>query len=57
VKTGQIVRYQTRTYLVLPTLIDLVLARPLVPAGMIAEELGITRRAAQDLRACQEISA
>ena len=33
----------------LPALIDLVLARPLVPAGMIAEELGITTRAAQDL--------
>src|SRR3954447_5060306 len=33
----------------LPALIDLVLARPLVSAGMIAEELGITTRAAQDL--------
>src|SRR5215207_3362834 len=33
----------------LPTLIDLVLARPLVSAGMIAFELGVTARAAQDL--------
>jgi Protein of unknown function (DUF1612)/HTH DNA binding domain len=33
----------------LPTLIDLVLARPLVSAGLIAAELGITPRAAQDL--------
>src|SRR5215207_5430747 len=33
----------------LPTLIDLVLARPLVSAGMIAAELGVTARAAQDL--------
>jgi len=33
----------------LPTLIDLVLARPLVSAGMIAAELSVTPRAAQDL--------
>ena len=33
----------------LPALIDLVLARPLVSAGMIAAELGVTTRAAQDL--------
>src|SRR3954470_8347542 len=33
----------------LPALIDLVLARPLVSAGMITAELGITPRAAQDL--------
>jgi hypothetical protein len=33
----------------LPALIDLVLARPLVSAGMIAAELNITPRAAQDL--------
>ena len=33
----------------LPALIDLVLARPLVSAGMIAAELGMTPRAAQDL--------
>src|SRR4051812_33466445 len=33
----------------LPALIDLVLVRPLVSAGMIAAELGITPRAAQDL--------
>ena len=33
----------------LPALIDLVLARPLVSAGMIAAELNITARAAQDL--------
>jgi len=33
----------------LPALIDLVLARPLVSAGMIAAELGVTPRAAQDL--------
>lgn len=33
----------------LPALVDLVLARPLVSAGMIATELGITPRAAQDL--------
>jgi len=32
----------------LPALIDLVLARPLVSAGMIAAELGVTARAAQD---------
>src|SRR4051794_12758189 len=33
----------------LPALIDLVLARPLVSAGMIAAELGVTPRAAQNL--------
>lgn len=33
----------------LPALIDLVLARPLVSTGMIAAELGVTSRAAQDL--------
>ena len=33
----------------LPALIDLVLARPLVSASLIAAELGITPRAAQDL--------
>src|SRR4051794_25747597 len=33
----------------LPALIDLVLAWPLVSAGMIAAELGVTPRAAQDL--------
>ncbi|WP_370144282.1 RHE_PE00001 family protein [Bradyrhizobium elkanii] len=33
----------------LPALIDYVLTRPVVSAGMIAEELKITRRAAQDL--------
>ena len=33
----------------LPALIDLVLARPLVSAGMVAAELGVTARAAQDL--------
>lgn len=33
----------------LPTLIDYVLSRPVVSAGMIAEELGISARAAQDL--------
>ncbi len=33
----------------LPGLIDLVLSRPLVSAGMIARELGVTPRAAQDL--------
>ena len=33
----------------LAALIDLVLARPLVTAGMIATELGITPLAAQDL--------
>jgi predicted transcriptional regulator len=33
----------------LPALVDLVLARPLVSAGMIADELGVTPRAAQDL--------
>lgn len=32
----------------LPALIDLVLARPLISAGMIAAELGVTPRAAQD---------
>jgi len=33
----------------LPALIDFVLARPLVSAGMIAQELRVTPRAAQDL--------
>ena len=33
----------------LPALIDLVLARPLVSAGLIAVELGVTARAAQVL--------
>jgi hypothetical protein len=33
----------------LPALIDLVLATPLASAGMIAESLGVTPRAAQDL--------
>jgi hypothetical protein len=33
----------------LPGLIDLVLSRPLVSAGMIARELGVTPRAAQDM--------
>ena len=33
----------------LPALLDYVLTRPIVSAGMIAEELGITARAAQDL--------
>ncbi|MDP3254708.1 helix-turn-helix domain-containing protein, partial [Bosea sp. (in: a-proteobacteria)] len=33
----------------LPALIDYVLARPIVSAGMIAQELRITPRAAQDL--------
>ena len=33
----------------LPALIELVVARPLVSAGMIAAELGVTARAAQDL--------
>lgn len=33
----------------LPALVDLVLARPLVSAGMIAAELGVTARGAQDL--------
>lgn len=33
----------------LPALIDYVLTRPIVSAGMIAEELNITPRAAQDL--------
>src|SRR3954451_6714394 len=33
----------------LPALIDLVLARPLVSAGLIGAELGISARAAQDL--------
>ena len=33
----------------LPALIDFMLARPLVSAGMIAAELGVTARAAQDL--------
>jgi hypothetical protein len=33
----------------LPALLDYVLTRPLASAGMIAKELGITPRAAQDL--------
>ena len=33
----------------LPALVELVLARPLVSAGMVAAELGVTPRAAQDL--------
>ena len=33
----------------LPALLDYVLTRPIVSAGMIAAELGITPRAAQDL--------
>jgi hypothetical protein len=33
----------------LPALVELVLSRPLVSAGMIASELGVTPRAAQDL--------
>jgi hypothetical protein len=33
----------------LPALIDLVLAQPLVSTGMIAAELGVSARAAQDL--------
>jgi hypothetical protein len=33
----------------LPQLIDYVLSRPLVSAGMIARELGVTPRAAQDM--------
>jgi hypothetical protein len=33
----------------LPALVELVLARPLVSAGMIAAELGVTPRAAQDM--------
>ena len=33
----------------LPALLDYVLTRPIASAGMIAEELGITPRAAQDL--------
>lgn len=33
----------------LPALLDYVLSRPVVSAGMVAEELGITPRAAQDL--------
>jgi hypothetical protein len=33
----------------LPGLINLVLSRPLVSAGMIAQELGVTPRAAQDM--------
>jgi len=38
----------------LPDLIELVLARPLVSAGMIAAELGITPRAA--LRLVEELN-
>jgi len=33
----------------LPELIELVLSRPLISAGMIAKELGVTPRAAQNL--------
>jgi predicted transcriptional regulator len=33
----------------LPGLIELVMARPVVSTGMIAQHLGITPRAAQDL--------
>jgi hypothetical protein len=33
----------------LPALVDCVMTRPIVPAGMIADEFKITRRAAQDL--------
>jgi hypothetical protein len=33
----------------LPALVEMVLARPLVSAGMIAQELGVTPRAAQDM--------
>lgn len=33
----------------LPALIDFIVARPLVSAAMIADELGVSRRAAQDL--------
>ena len=33
----------------LPALLDYALTRPIVSAGMIAQELGITPRAAQDL--------
>lgn len=32
-----------------PALLEYVLTRPVVSAGMIAEELGITSRAAEDL--------
>jgi hypothetical protein len=38
-----------RTTSKLPALIDYVLSRPVVSAGMIARELGITSRAAQDM--------
>jgi hypothetical protein len=38
-----------RTTSRLPALVDYVLTRPIVSAGMIAKELGITPRAAQDL--------
>jgi hypothetical protein len=38
-----------RTTSKLPALLDYVLTRPIVSAGMIAEELGITPRAAQNL--------
>jgi hypothetical protein len=38
-----------RTTSRLPALLDYVLTRPIVSAGMIAKELGITPRAAQDL--------
>jgi HTH DNA binding domain len=40
---------ERRKHSKVPALIDLVLARPLVSAGMIAAELGITARAARDL--------
>ncbi|MGB8548022.1 MAG: helix-turn-helix domain-containing protein, partial [Xanthobacteraceae bacterium] len=33
----------------LPALLDYMFARPIASAGMIAKELGITPRAAQDL--------
>lgn len=33
----------------LPTLVDYVMSRPIVSAGMVAKELSVTPRAAQDL--------
>ena len=33
----------------LPALVDFILARPIASAGMIAAELGVTQRAAQDM--------
>jgi hypothetical protein len=33
----------------LPALVDFILARPIASAGMIAAELGVTPRAAQDM--------